>query len=422
MTPEIVEPVSTPRPEPTNGTHKNEPPPARKKRSFWPWILLLIIAGAATYLYPRFAAQESAQKSQSKGGPGGRGNDPNRPVPIVADLARRGDMPVYLNGLGSVLAFNTVTVRTRVDGEVMKVAYTEGQFVKQGDVLVDIDPRPFQVQLEQAEAQLAHDEALLANAHLDLNRYEVLAKQDAIPKQQLDTQDATVRQYDATIKTDRAAIDNAKLQLVYAHITSPLTGRIGLRLVDQGNIVHATDTTGLAVITQLQPIGVIFNIAEDSLPAVAKKMSAGQSLQVFAYDRELKTRIASGTLLTIDNQIDQTTGTVKFKAVFENKDLSLFPNQFVNARLLLDTKHGATLVPTAAVQRSPNSTFVYVVKSDNTVEVRDITVGTIEGDVAQVEKGIEPGEKVVIDGIDKLQQGSKVNVRMTDTGHGQKSS
>lgn len=422
MTPEIVEPVHAPRTETAPKPHTPEPPPPHKKRSFWPWILLLIAAGAATYYYPQFAARESAQSSANKGGPGGHGNDANRPVPIVADVARRGDMPVFLNGLGSVLAFNTVTVRTRVDGEVMKVAYQEGQFVKQGDLLVDIDPRPFQVQLEQAEAQLAHDEALLANAHLDLNRYQILAKQDAIPKQQLDTQDATVRQYDATIKTDRAAIDNAKLQLVYAHITSPLTGRIGLRLVDQGNIVHATDTTGLAVITQLQPIAVIFNIAEDSLPLIARKMAAGETFPVYAYDRELKTRIASGTLLTIDNQIDQTTGTVKFKAVFENKDLSLFPNQFVNARLLLDTKHGATLVPTAAVQRSPNSTFVYVVKSDNTVEVRDITVGTVEGDTAQVEKGVEPGEKVVIDGIDKLQQGSKVNVRMAGSAPGQKSS
>lgn len=420
MTPEIVEPITSPRVEPPKTTPPKGGPPAKKKRSIWPWIFLLLAAGAAAYLYPRFQQQQQAAEQANK--KGGRGGDQGRPVPVVAVTSRRGDMPVFLNGLGSVLAFNTVTVRTRVDGEIVKVAFTEGQFVKQGDLLVDIDPRPFQVQLEQAEGQLAHDEALLANAHLDLARYQTLFKQDAVPKQQLDTQDALVRQYDATIKTDRAAIDNAKLQLVYAHITSPLTGRIGLRLVDQGNIVHAADTTGLAVITQLQPIAVIFNIAEDSLPAVAKKMANGQTLQVFAYDRDLKTRIAAGTLLTIDNQIDQTTGTVKFKAVFENKDLSLFPNQFVNARLLLDTKHGATIIPTAAVQRSPQSTFVYVVKDDDTVEVRNITVGTVEGDEAQAESGIEPGEKVVIDGIDKLQQGSKVNVRMAGGGRGSKTS
>ncbi len=411
MTPEIVEPIHAPQMPRGDAPKADLPqhPQPKKKRSVWPWIILLVLAGAAAYFFPRLAKQVPAQAAQKGGGKGG--ND-GRPVPVVADKARRGDMPVFLDELGSVLAFNTVTVRTRVDGEVMKVAYQEGQFVKQGDLLVEIDPRPFQVQLEQAEAQLAHDQALLANAHLDYNRYQILLKQDAIPKQQFDTQDALVRQYDATIKTDQAAIDNARLQLVYAHITSPLTGRIGLRLVDQGNIVHATDTTGLAVITQLQPIAVIFNVPEDSLPTVTKKMSSGETLTVYAYDRDSKVKIATGTLLTIDNQIDQTSGTVKFKAVFENKDLALFPNQFVNARLLVETKHGATIVPAAAVQRSPQSTFVYVVKPDNTVEVRNIVTGTIEGDEAQVVSGVEPGETVVIDGIDKLQQGSKVNVRM----------
>jgi multidrug efflux system membrane fusion protein len=333
-------------------------------------------------------------------------------VPVVAAATRRGDMPVFLNGLGSVTALNTVTVRTRVDGQIVKVHFQEGQLVKEGDPLIEIDPRPFQVMLEQAEGQLAHDQALLANANIDLERYKVLFSQDAIPKQQLDTQVSTVNQYGATIKSDQAQIDNAKLQLVYAHITSPLTGRIGLRLVDGGNMVHAADVNGLAVITQLQPITVIFNIAEDSLPPVTKKMAAGQTLTVYAYDRDLKTRLASGTLLTIDNQIDQTTGTVKFKGIFENADLSLFPNQFVNARLLLETKHGAVIVPTAAIQRSPQSTFVYVVKPDNSVEVRNIVQGITEGDEASVEQGLDAGEKVVIDGIDKLQQGTKVTVRM----------
>jgi len=298
----------------------------------------------------------------------------------------------------------------------VKVHFTEGQLVKEGEPLVEIDPRPFQVQLEQAEGQLAHDQALLANANIDLERYKVLFSQDAIPKQQLDTQVSMVNQNGATIKSDQAQIDNAKLQLVYAHITSPLTGRIGLRLVDGGNMVHATDANGLAVITELQPIAVIFNIAEDSLPQVTKRMAAGQALTVNAFDRDLKVKLASGTLLTIDNQIDQTTGTVKFKALFENKDLSLFPNQFVNARLLLETKHGAVIAPTAAIQRSPQSTFVYVVKNDNSVEVRNISVGITEGDEASVDKGLDAGEKVVIDGIDKLQQGTKVNVRMVGAG------
>jgi multidrug efflux system membrane fusion protein len=402
MTPNTVEPPQVLE----TAVRHNEPPKPKQKRRIWPWILLLVIAGGATYLYPR-VAQMAPAAAPKKGGKGG-----GAAVPVVAAATRRGDMPVFLNGLGSVTALNTVTVRTRVDGQIVKVHFQEGQLVKEGDPLIEIDPRPFQVMLEQAEGQLAHDQALLANANIDLERYKVLFSQDAIPKQQLDTQVSTVNQYGATIKSDQAQIDNAKLQLVYAHITSPLTGRIGLRLVDGGNMVHAADVNGLAVITQLQPITVIFNIAEDSLPPVTKKMAAGQTLTVYAYDRDLKTRLASGTLLTIDNQIDQTTGTVKFKGIFENADLSLFPNQFVNARLLLETKHGAVIVPTAAIQRSPQSTFVYVVKPDNSVEVRNIVQGITEGDEASVEQGLDAGEKVVIDGIDKLQQGTKVTVRM----------
>jgi multidrug efflux system membrane fusion protein len=417
MTPDTLETTTTPRKEPPKAHPPANAPRPKKQGSVWPWLLLLVVAGAAAYYYYPRLVQGKTDQPTKKGGGGGRG-DASRPVPVVATIAKRGDMPVFLDELGSVLAFNTVTVRSRVDGEVIKVAYQEGQFVKQGDLLVEIDPRPFQVQLEQAEAQLAHDEALLANAHLDLNRYQVLAKQDAIPKQQLDTQEATVRQYDATLKTDRAAIDNAKLQLVYAHITSPLTGRIGLRLVDQGNIIHANDATGLAVITQLQPIAVTFNVPEDNLPSLRKKIAAGQTLTVYAYDRESKTKIATGKLLTIDNQIDPSTASVKFKAVFDNDDLALFPNQFVNARLLVETKHGATIVPSAAVQRSPQSTFVYVVKDDNTVEIRNITVGTVEGDQSQIETGVQAGEKIVVDGIDKLVDKAKVNVRMVGEGRG----
>jgi membrane fusion protein, multidrug efflux system len=399
MTPNTIEP---PR------VHDPEVKPKKKSR-IMPWLVLLAIAGGATYLFPKITQSSSEAAAPKKGG--GK-SDPSRAVPVVAAMSRRGDMPVFLNGLGSVQAFYTVTLRSRVDGEIMKVYFQEGQIVQKGDVLIDIDPRPYQVMLEQAEGQLARDQALLDNAKIDLGRYQVLYKQEAIPQQTLATQEATVNQTVATIKSDQAQVDNAKLQLIYAHIISPLSGRIGLRLVDPGNIVHATDTTGLVVITQLQPIAVIFNIAEDSLPEVNKKMAAGQTLPVYAYDRDLKVKLATGTLLTIDNQIDQTTGTVKFKGVFENKDLSLFPNQFVNARLLIDTKHGATIIPTASIQRSPESTFVYAVKDDNTVEIRNITVGISEGDEASVEKGLEPGERVVIDGIDKLQDGSKVSVRM----------
>ena len=340
-------------------------------------------------------------------------NSANHAVPVIAALSRQGDMPVYLNGLGNVTAFNTVTLRTRVDGQIMKVAFTEGQLVKEGDLLIEIDPRPFQVMLAQAEAQKAKDEALLQNAMLDRERYKVLFAQEAIPKQQYDTQMSTVAQMEATVKSDQAAIDSAKLNLVYCRITSPLTGRIGLRLVDQGNIVHASDASGLVVIAQVQPIAVIFNIAEDSLPSVRKRMQNGAPLRVDAYDRDLKMKLAEGRLLTIDNQIDQSTGTVRFKAQFENVDNSLFPNQFVNARLLLDQKRNAVLIPTAAIQRSPQSAFVYVVKPDNTAEVRQIVTTLSEGDEAAVDRGLEPGEIVVVDGVDKLQQGTKVVVRMT---------
>lgn len=384
------------------------PAPVRKKSYWWVWVLVLCLAGGAAYRwYPR------TTEGQAAGGKDGKGDKSGgRAVPVVAATSRKGDMPVYLPGLGSVTAFNTVTVRSRVDGQIMKIAFTEGQLVKENDLLIEIDPRPFQVMLEQAEATKARDAALLQNALVDQERYKVLFGQEAIPKQQLDTQLATVAQYQATIKSDQAAIDNAKLQLVYCRITSPLTGRIGLRLVDQGNIIHATDVNGLVVITQLQPIAVIFNIAEDSLPAVRKKMQT-ETMRIDAYDRDLKKKLAMGKLLTIDNQIDQSTGTVRFKGEFANEDNALFPNQFVNARLLLDTRHNAVIIPTAAIQRSPQSTFVYVVKADNTAEVRTIVSTLTEGDEAAVDSGLEPGENVVIDGVDKLQQGTKVSVRMT---------
>jgi multidrug efflux system membrane fusion protein len=394
--------VATPPAPPTT------PTPVRKKSYWWVWVLVLCLAGAAAYRwYPRTAEGQSAAGSAKGDKSGGKA------VPVVATTSRRGDMPVYLTGLGTVTAFNTVTVRSRVDGQIMKIAFTEGQLVKENDLLVEVDPRPFQVMLEQAEGQKARDVALLDNALIDLERYKVLFKQEAIPKQQLDTQIALVAQDQAVIKSDQAAIDNAKLQLVYSKITSPLTGRVGLRLVDQGNIIHATDVNGLVVITQLQPIAVIFNIAEDSLPAARRKMQ-NETLHIDAWDRELKKKLAQGKLLTIDNQIDQTTGTVRFKGEFPNEDNTLFPNQFVNARLLLDTRHNAVIIPTAAIQHSsPQSMFVYVVKPDNTAEVRNIVSTLTEGDEAAVDSGLEPGENVVIDGVDKLQQGTKVSMRLT---------
>ena len=274
-----------------------------------------------------------------------------------------------------------------------------------------IDPRPFEVQLTQAEGQMARDQALLKNAVLDLERYHVLWEQDSIPKQQLDTQEALVRQYEGVMKADQGQIDNAKLQLTYCSITAPVGGRVGLRLVDPGNIVHATDTNGLAVITQIQPISVIFSIPEDSLPQVLGKLKTGQLLPVEVFDRGQNQKLATGNLLTVDNQIDPTTGTVRLKAVFPNKDNELFPNQFVNARLLLDIRRGTTVVPQAALQRSPQGTFVYVVKADQTVAVRTVSVGPAEGDDVSIEEGLSSGDLVVVEGADRLRDGSKVELQ-----------
>ena len=332
----------------------------------------------------------------------------NQPMPVVAATAKTGDLPIYLTGLGSVTASNMVTVRTRVDGQLFELAVREGQMVAAGDLIAQIDPRPFQVQLLQAQGQKERDEALLANARVDLERYRILYAQDSAPKQQLDTQEATVRQDEAVVKADQAAIESANLQLTYTRITSPINGRIGLRQIDPGNIVHASDQNGVAVVTELQPIAVIFNIAQDNVPPVMKKLAMGKRLPVEAYDRDFKNKIAAGTLLTVDNLVDVSTGTVRFKAMFDNRDNALFPNQFVNARLLLDTKRNAVLIPAQAVQRGPQTTYVYVVKPDNTVEMRNVELGPVEGDLASINKGLSPGESVVTEGVDRLQQGMKV--------------
>ena len=335
-------------------------------------------------------------------------------MPVTAATAHKGDIGVYYTGLGAVTPIYTVTVKSRVDGQLMKIYYKEGQTVRQGAPLVELDPRPFEVQLTQAQGQLIKDQAALENARIDLVRYQELIKRNAVAEQILATQQATVTQDEGAVKTDQGQIASAKLNLVYCHITAPITGRVGLRLVDPGNIVHATDTNGLMVIAQIEPISVIFTISEDQLPPVVQRFRAGQKLQVDAYDRDLKKKLSQGTLLTLDNQIDPTTGTLKLRAIFDNKDDALFPNQFVNARLLVEQKHGVTLVPTAAIQRNSQKTYVYLVKPDQTVTVRNITLGTTEGDEAEVASGLVPGDVVVTTGVDKLQEGSKVNAQVTD--------
>jgi multidrug efflux system membrane fusion protein len=333
-------------------------------------------------------------------------------VPVEAVLVRLGDLNRYLTAIGTVTAFNTVTVRSRVDGELIKVNFTEGQTVHQGELLAEIDPRPFQIQLQQAQGQLARDQAALKDASLDLDRDRILVSEGVLSRQQFDAQFSTTKQAQGSLVTDEANINNAKLQLTYSRITAPFTGRIGLRLVDAGNIVHATDTQGLAVITQLQPIAVLFSIPEDDLPKVLSDLKSGDSLPVDAYDRDLKNKLASGSLLTLDNQIDQSTGTIRLKASFPNTNNELFPNQFVNVRLLIDTLRNAVLIPTAAIQRGSQSSYVFVIRPGNAAEARTIKVGVLQGGLASIQAGVAPGEVVVTDGVDKLTTGSRVVVQM----------
>lgn len=331
-------------------------------------------------------------------------------VPVSVVSAQTRDMPVYLPGLGSVTAYYTDSVKSRVDGQLMQVNFKEGQSVKEGELLAVIDPRPYQVALEQAQATLFKDQASLRDAKLNYDRYKgLLEDSGAMSQQQVDTQLATSDQLDGTVRTDQAAIDNAKLNLLYCHITAPVSGRVGLRLVDPGNIVHATDTNAMLVITQLQPIAVIFTLPEDNLPTVAQHMR-GNTLVAEAYSRDNQTKLATGKLLTIDNQIDQTTGTDRLKAVFDNKDNALWPNQFVNIRLLLEVRKNSTVIPTAAVQRGPQGSYVFVVKSNKTVEVRPITIALSQDNASAVGSGLSAGEIVVTDGQDKLQAGTKVEI------------
>ena len=411
-TPESLPEVHPPSHEPTpSGSGKS------KKRGLVWALFLLVIAGVAGYAVWRAGHPAPVlQKGQGGGGGAGAGGGGGRgaglgPVPVVVTKVARSSIPVYLNGLGNVSAYYTVTVKSRVDGQLMKLHFNEGDLVKEGQVLFEIDPRPYQVQLDMAEATLAHDQALLSNAKVDLERYRKLVETDAIPSQQLDTQKALVAQSEATIKQDQANIENSTLQLVYAKVTAPITGVVGLRLVDPGNIVHASDANGMITITQLQPIAVLFTIPEDSLPSVTQKLRAGAHLPADAYNRDNSKKLASGTLITLDNQIDSTTGTSKLKAVFDNTDNSLFPEQFVNIRLLVDTLGNQLVVPNVAVQNGQQGTFVYVVDEDSTVHLKTVQVGITTETSADILSGISDGDRVVVDGTDRLVEGAVVRVR-----------
>jgi len=400
---------------PVNGAESQEtkrvavPPPASppQRRRRWRGLIALIVLALLSYAGYRYYTGEQEKKAAAERAQAMRAA--NRAVPITASSARRGDMPVYLRGLGTVTPYNTVNVKARVDGPIVSVNFKEGQNVKKGDLLVEIDPRPYQVLLQQAEGQLARDQAQLHDAQVNLERYQALWQAQVIARQQLDTQAAQVGQFEGTIAVDNANIASARLNLTFTKVTAPIAGRIGLRQVDVGNIVHASDANPIAVITQVEPIAVLFTIPADSLPPVLEKLHSGATLRVDAYDRADLNRIASGTLETVDNQIDPSTGTSRLKAIFQNTDNALFPQQFVNCRLLLDVKRGVTLIPAAAVQRGPQGPYVYVVQNGSAA-MRPVTTGTSEGADVEVTSGVAPGEMIVSDGQDKLQEGTKVEV------------
>ncbi len=369
------------------------------RRRVWPWLVLLLLAagiGVALWLHPWSTTT--------------RARPVLPPQAIGEAAAAKADVPLLLNALGTVTPLATVTVQSQISGQLTEVGFKEGQDVKKGDFLAQIDPRPYQVALNQAQGTLIHDQALLADARLDLARYQTLNRQDSIARQQVDTQAALVQQYVGTVQADQAAVDTQKLNLVYCHITAPTDGRVGLRLVDPGNYVQSSSSTGLVLITQLKPITVIFNLPEDDIPQIMKRLAAGASLPVTAYNRADTTKIADGTLSVVDNTIDTTTGTVKLRATFANNDEALFPNQFVNASLLVDTLHDVVTVPTQAIQRGAPGTFVFVVNANNTVSVKVVKIGPAANNVTAITSGLDVGDKVVIDGADRLRDGSPVMV------------
>jgi membrane fusion protein, multidrug efflux system len=397
-----------------NATDSRKPDPfttenaSTHKSRWWIWLIFAVVLIVVAVWWIRRGASSQAKTS---------GDATPRPVLISAATAHQGDIGIYLNALGTVTPVYTVTVTSRVQGEITQVYYHEGQMVQKGDPLIEIDPRPYQASLTQVEGQLAHDQAVLNEAKIDLERYQQAFTRNAIAKQQLDDQQQVVLQDEGTVKNDEGQLANAKVNLVYTHITAPIAGRVGLRLVDPGNIVQANSTTSLVVITQLQPITVIFSIAEDQLSQIQQQLRKGKKLPVDAFDRAGSTKLASGTLLTLDNVIDPTTGTLKLKAIFDNKDGALFPSQFVNVKLLVDTQHSMTLIPTPAIQRSAQGAFVYVIKSDQTASMRTVTPGTTDGSVTAVQ-GVEPQDVVAVNGFDKLQDGAKVTVRKPTSGGG----
>ncbi|MEP6997847.1 MAG: MdtA/MuxA family multidrug efflux RND transporter periplasmic adaptor subunit, partial [Betaproteobacteria bacterium] len=371
-----------------------------------PWILAAVVLAAAALAAWYWFGHSTTDQAKS----GSKGDAGARPMPVVPAAARKGSIDVSIDALGTVIPRNTVVVRPRVDGQLLSVAFREGQSVKAGDLLAQIDPRPFEVQLTQANGQMARDQAQLKNAQVDLERYQTLLAQDSISRQQVDTQAALVRQYQGAVASDQGGIDSAKLQIAYARVTAPISGRVGLRQVDPGNMVHASDSNGLVTITQVQPVTVIYPVPEDNVPRIVKRMQGTEAVAVDAFDRSGKTKLATGSLLTIDNQIDTTTGTVKVKAEFPNIDGALFPNQFVNVRMVVETHQDATLVPTAAIQRGAPGTFVFLVKEDKTVAVTPVQVGAVAGETTEVQKGLAPGNLVVVDGTDKLREGSSVEL------------
>jgi multidrug efflux system membrane fusion protein len=383
------QPPATPAPPPR--THGS-----RFASLLWGGGVVLLLAGVAWLVHSRTPQDPRA----------GRGT---ASVSVVTAPVVQGDLPVTLNALGTVSPLATVTVKTQIAGRLVAIGFQEGQIVKVGDFLAEVDPRPYQIALDQAQGQLVRDTALLHNAQIDLTRYRTLAEQDSIPQQQADTQAYLVHQYEGTVKSDQAMVDNARLNLEYCHIVAPVSGRVGLRQVDQGNYVQTSDPGGIVIITQLQPISVIFTLPEDNLPAVMSRLTAA-TLPVTAYDRALVTKLAEGKLRTVDNQIDTTTGMVRLRAEFDNRDNRLFPNQFVTALLLVETMKGATLVPSAAVQRGAPGTFVYVVDGERVVHLQPVKLGPTDGERVAILSGATVGAQVVVDGADKLRDGAKVTL------------